>query len=193
MNDNGRLPRPQYENYQPRKRVRVEYSPLRSKDVYLSASSDEDDEPTRKAKKARREKAASDYLHYGTLPIMTARLFGPFDSRWRNPWKKKKSRKVANATTGAISCVTPSLRSPDRLPGTPSSPPLLVLPKPACQELSMKPVRRSLLEDFREKRARDPQSIVQDKSPLLVSSSSPVYNVHLESIRNTIELRAERD
>jgi hypothetical protein len=84
--------------YQSGKRTRVEFSPLRDRDEFLPSTSDEDDEPTRLRKKARREQAASDYLHYGSLQISTARLKGPFDQGWKNPWSKKKAKVVIDLT-----------------------------------------------------------------------------------------------
>lgn len=56
----------------------------------LLGSDDELDDVSRARKRQRIEKLADSYLRGGSLFISTARLRGPFDDGWNNPWKKER-------------------------------------------------------------------------------------------------------
>ncbi|KAI1949103.1 hypothetical protein LOZ57_002470 [Ophidiomyces ophidiicola] len=56
----------------------------------ISCSESDTDEVSRAAKRRRIERLARDYLDGKPLFILTARLKGPFDGRWVNPWNKAK-------------------------------------------------------------------------------------------------------
>ena len=71
----------------------VEYSPLRPRqaDVLLSADSDYDSPTTQHNKRLRREKRAQAYLKGHALYILSARIRGPLDLNWTNPWATKRT------------------------------------------------------------------------------------------------------
>ncbi|KAI1957939.1 hypothetical protein LOZ58_005413 [Ophidiomyces ophidiicola] len=60
----------------------------------ISCSESDTDEVSRAAKRRRIERLARDYLDGKPLFILTARLQGPFDRGWVNPWNKAKRYKT---------------------------------------------------------------------------------------------------
>ncbi|KAJ5083458.1 hypothetical protein N7456_012885 [Penicillium angulare] len=56
----------------------------------LLGSDDELDDDARAKKRQRIEKLAESYLRGGSLFISTAKLRGPFDDGWKNPWRKER-------------------------------------------------------------------------------------------------------
>ena len=74
--------------------IRISPEPVPSEDVFLRGESDDDSDETRAWKKIRREAFAFQYLEHGWVPIMMAKLRGPFENGWKNPWANKKARHV---------------------------------------------------------------------------------------------------
>ncbi|KAJ5256906.1 hypothetical protein N7478_013010 [Penicillium angulare] len=56
----------------------------------LLGSDDEFDDKARAKKRQRIERLAESYLRGGSLFISTAKLRGPFDDGWKNPWRKER-------------------------------------------------------------------------------------------------------
>ncbi|CAF9903467.1 MAG: hypothetical protein GOMPHAMPRED_000283 [Gomphillus americanus] len=79
--------------------IRISPESVPSEDILLRGESDDDSDETRAWKKARREAFALHYLEHGWVPIMTAKLKGPFDNDWKNPWAKRKTMYIEKDLT----------------------------------------------------------------------------------------------